>query len=147
MEKTVARDSGCSFCKIVSVEIPASVVYENDSLVAFMDINPLADGHLLVIPRDHYRTLDEMPPAACGQLCAALPILGRALLDVTGASGYNVLQSNKQAAGQVVPHVHFHLIPRQPVDDLGFRWNAKRYPPGRAEELAGEFQRVLAPKR
>lgn len=143
----MARNPDCNFCKIVAVEIPASVVYENDSLVAFLDINPLADGHLLVIPRDHYGALDQMPPAVCGQLCAALPALGRALLEVTGASGYNVLQSNGQAAGQVVPHVHFHLIPRQPIDDLGFRWNAKKYPQGRAEELAGELQRVLAARR
>ncbi len=143
----MVRNPDCSFCKIVAVEIPASVVYENETLVAFLDINPLADGHLLVIPREHFATLDEMTPAACGQLCAALPALGRALRDVTGASGYNVLQSNGQAAGQVVQHVHFHLIPRQPVDDLGFRWNAKKYAVGRADKLAGELQQVLASQR
>lgn len=143
----VTRNPDCVFCKIVAVEIPASVIYENDSLVAFLDINPLADGHLLVIPRDHYASLDAMPPAVCGQLCSSLPSLTRAVLKVTGASGLNVLQSNGQAAGQVVNHVHFHLIPRQPVDDLGFRWNAKKYAEGRAEELAGRLQQFLAGNR
>lgn len=135
--------SDCLFCKIVSSSIPASIVHETDDLVAFLDIHPLADGHLLVVPREHYAQLDLMPSTLCGRVCSALPTLGRALLTATGAAGFNVLQSNGQAAGQVVGHVHFHLIPRHPVDELGFRWHAGNYPPGRDVEILSALRRAL----
>lgn len=143
----MARDSHCVFCKIVAVEIPAAVVFENDSLLAFLDVGPLADGHLLVIPRAHYASLLEWPAAECAQLAYVLPKLGRALLEVTGAAGFNVLVNNGSVAGQVVPHVHVHLIPRRRDDQLGYRWNAGAYPAGRADELAIAYQRALAAHR
>ena len=143
----MTRDPNCIFCKIVAAELPASVIYENESLKAFLDINPLAEGHLLVIPREHYTRIVDMPPTACAQLASSLPGLGRALLEVTGAEGFNLLQSNGRVAGQVVPHVHFHLIPRRPGDELGYRWNAGSYPPGRNAELATAFQKALASQK
>lgn len=141
------RDPDCVFCKIIAVEIPAAIVYESESVVAFLDVNPLAEGHLLVVPREHYARLVDMPPAECAQLFAPLPTLGRVLVDVTGAEGFNVLLNNGRVAGQVVEHVHCHLIPRKPADELGYRWNAQEYPPGRDTELAAAFQRILTPAR
>ena len=141
------RDPDCIFCKIASLQIPAAVVYENPMLLAFLDINPLAEGHLLVVPKDHYAHLVDVPPAACAELFSSVPTLGRALTDVTGAEGFNVLVNEGRVAGQVVPHVHCHLIPRKPVDDLGYRWNAGKYPPGRDTELADAFREALLEHR
>lgn len=138
------RDAQCVFCKIVAVELPAAVVYEDDAVVAFLDINPLADGHLLIVPREHFTELHDMPAAQCGRLFSCLPKLCRALVDVTKAVGFNVLVNNGREAGQVVPHVHVHIIPRHPTDELGYRWNTKRYPANRAQELAGALQQALA---
>lgn len=137
------RDPQCVFCRIVAVEIPAAVVLENESLLAFLDVGPLAEGHLLVVPREHFATLVEMPPTTCAHVLSVLPMLGRALLRVTGAEGFNVLINNGSAAGQVVPHVHAHLIPRRNGDTLGYRWNPSEYQPGRAEALAHAFQDAL----
>lgn len=141
------RDSACVFCKIVALEIPAAVVYEDDSVLAFLDVGPLADGHLLLIPRAHHSLLVDLPAADCARLVAVLPALGRALLEVTDAGGFNVLMNNGKVAGQVVPHVHVHLIPRREDDQLGYRWNAGSYPAGRAEELAQMYKQTLRVKR
>ena len=138
------RDSDCIFCKIVAGEVPASIVYRTDTLMAFLDVGPLADGHLLVIPRDHYQSLVDMPPEACAALALELPKLGCALLEVTGAEGFNLLQNNGGVAGQVVHHVHFHLIPRKAGDGLGYRWNAGKYAEGRAAELAAAFEAAIS---
>jgi histidine triad (HIT) family protein len=138
------RDAQCVFCKIVAVELPAAVVYEDDAVLAFLDINPLADCHVLIVPREHYTELSDLPSDVCSRLFSCVPKLARAVVDVTNAAGYNVLVNNGRLAGQVVPHVHVHIIPRHPTDDLGFRWNAKRYASGRAQELAGALQHALA---
>ena len=138
------RDPNCVFCKIVAGDLPARTVRQNDVGLAFLDINPLADGHLLWVPKEHYPTLHELPPDLLGRLCASLPRLGLAVMKVAGAAGYNILQNNGAAAGQLVNHAHFHLIPRVEGDGLGYRWPARQYPPGRAEELANQLQVVLA---
>ena len=140
----MSRDPECAFCRIVAGEIPASVVFENESLTVFLDINPLAEGHLLIIPKEHVTQIKDMPPDLSGRMLACVPYLGKALLEVTGASGFNVLINNGREAGQVVPHVHAHLIPRKPLDDLGFRWPAGAYPAGRIQELATAYQAALA---
>jgi len=138
------RDPDCVFCKIVSAEIPATVVYESHAIIAFLDVGPLADGHLLVIPKEHFAGLTDLPGVKCAQVAEAIPYLGRALLRVTGAQGFNLLCNQGQAAGQVVEHVHFHLIPRCSADGLGYRWNVGKYAPGRDAELAAAYQKALA---
>lgn len=137
------RDPKCLFCKIVSVEIPAAVVYEDEDILSFLDIGPLADGHLLVIPREHCERLSDLTPERCAKLASILPVLGRAVLRVTRTAGFNVLVNQGGVAGQVIPHVHFHIIPRKENDQLGYRWNAGKYPSGRAAELAAAYQAAL----
>ena len=132
----MSRDPDCIFCKIVAGEVPASVVHRTDAILAFLDVGPLAEGHVLVIPCDHYAKLADMPPALCAQIGAVAPTLGQALLKVTEAEGFNMLVNQGEVAGQVVGHVHFHLIPRRKGDGLGYRWNAGQYAAGRAEERA-----------
>ena len=139
----MSRDPNCVFCKIVAVQIPAAVVFEDEDVLAFLDVGPLAEGHLLVIPRDHHSRLTDLSPVTCSKLGATLPTLGRALLAVTRAAGFNILLNQGSEAGQVVPHVHFHLIPRTAGDQLGYRWNAGTYPQGRAAQLAAAIQAAL----
>ncbi|MCH7812608.1 MAG: HIT family protein [Planctomycetes bacterium] len=139
---TAAPD--CVFCKIVAGKIPSHTVLRDDSCMAFLDVGPLADGHLLLIPLDHYERLDEVPAEVTAAVARRLPELGRALVQATGAEGYNVLQNNGVLAGQAVPHVHFHLIPRRDADGLGYRWHPKSYPTGRAEEICTQLAKALA---
>ncbi|MCP4249608.1 MAG: HIT family protein [bacterium] len=134
----------CVFCKIVAGQIPSHTVLRDDACMAFLDVGPLADGHLLLIPLAHYERLDEVPADLTASVTRRLPELGRALVQATGADGYNVLQNNGAVSGQVVPHVHFHLIPRRDADGLGYRWHPKSYPEGRAEELLAQLTDALA---
>ena len=137
------RDPGCIFCKIAAGDIPATVIFENESLLAFLDVAPLAEGHVLVIPRDHYARVTDLPDAVCTRIATVLPMLGRALMEVTQAAGFNLLANNGEAAGQVVQHVHFHLVPRMPNDGLGYRWNAGKYERGQADKIAAEYRSAL----
>lgn len=138
------RDPDCIFCKIVVNEIPSQIVFENDALISFMDIGPLAEGHILVIPRDHYEKLSDVPASIASAVAGVLPGLGRALLQVTKADGYNVLLNEGRVAGQAVPHAHFHLIPRKAGDGLGYRWNAGKYAAGREAQIAAAYKGAVA---
>ncbi len=113
------------FSKILRGEIPCHRVYEDDKVLAFLDINPIARGHLLVIPKEEAATLDQLSDDAAAAIGRVLPRLARAVLAVTGAKHFNVLQNNGAAAHQAVFHVHFHIIPKH--DDgsgLGIGWKA-----------------------
>lgn len=137
------RDPECIFCKIVAADVPAHVVYEDQATIAFLDVGPLAEGHLLLVPREHYRKLSEVPAQLAADLGSQVPLLGRALMKVTSVSAYNVLCNEGNDAGQAVSHVHFHLIPRRAADQLGYRWNVGAYPAGRAADLAAAYQRAI----
>ncbi len=138
---SASRD--CIFCRIVQGEVPAHKVYEDDACLAFLDIAPLAEGHVLVIPKPHAETLDTVPPETAAHLGRVLPKLGAALRSVTGAAGFNVLQNNGTIAGQEVPHVHFHMIPRHDDDGLGYRWRPQQYAEGRAESIAQQLSHTI----
>ncbi len=130
----------CIFCKIGAGEIPSARVLEDSSAFAFLDIGPLAEGHVLLIPKAHFATLDQMPADAAAGLMRHLPALVRAVQAATGCQGVNVLQNNGAAAHQAVGHVHFHIIPRNAGDAFQFNWPAGKYPPGRADQLAGAIR-------
>ena len=129
------KQSDCIFCKIVAGDIPAARIYEDDHVLAFVDINPLADGHTLIIPKKHYVTMDQMPEDEAAALARCLPRLARAIQSSVNAEGLNILQNNGGVAGQVVMHLHVHLIPRVPGDGLGYRWPSGQYPPGRLQQV------------
>ncbi len=118
------HDDNCIFCKIISGQIPCHRIYEDDHALSFLDIGPLSRGHTLVIPKGHWVTLDQMPDDATESCARACRDVGRAVAAAIDCQGWNVLQNNGKAAGQVVMHVHFHLIPRQADDNLGYRWPA-----------------------
>ncbi|MBT3278853.1 MAG: HIT family protein [Phycisphaerales bacterium] len=129
-------DSDCLFCKIVAGEIPCCTILETDDALAFMDIGPIARGHVLLIPKTHAETLDALDSSAMAATARLLPSLVSAVQTATGCQGVNVLQNNGTVAGQIVPHVHFHLIPRVEGDAFTFNWPAGTYDEGEMESLA-----------
>lgn len=138
-----AADPGCVFCKIVAGEIPAARVFEDDDVLAFLDVGPLSKGHLLLIPKSHAATIDEMSADAVATLTRHLPRLARAVRQLVDAEGVNVLQNNGRCAGQSVDHVHFHLIPRVTGDGLGYRWNAGAYQADELERIRNDLSALL----
>ena len=110
------------FSKILRGEIPCHRVYEDDAVLAFLDVSPLAPGHTLVIPKEAVATLDKLSDEASAAIGRVLPKIARAVLAATGASAFNVLQNNGAAAHQAVLHVHFHIIPRFEARGLGIGW-------------------------
>ncbi|HTQ03013.1 MAG TPA: HIT family protein [Polyangiaceae bacterium] len=132
------------FGKILRGEVPSHKVYEDAHVFAFLDVNPLSRGHLLVIPKEPAVTLDELSDESAAALGRVLPRLARALKRVTGVEAYNVLQNNGTGAHQAVFHVHFHLIPKPNADEgLGLRWVPKKLDGAAGAALAGEVVAAL----
>ena len=119
--------SDCIFCKIVAKEIPATVIYEDDDVLVFMDIGPIIKGHALVIPKMHYDPVTETPDTILTRLHLAAKKVAQAQIDGLGADGVNIMQNNGTAAGQEVPHIHVHVIPRFAEDGHHWNWAAKKY--------------------
>ncbi len=129
------------FSKIIKGQIPCHKVFENDHVLAFLDINPLAEGHTLVIPKTQAARLEDLPPELAAEIGRQLGAIARRVLAAVGAEDYNVLQNNGPASGQEVPHVHFHIIPRRSGDGLGYRWNPQAIS---QEQLADLAVRIAA---
>ena len=125
------------FSKILRGEIPCHRVYEDEHVLAFLDIFPLSVGHTLVIPKEPAVTLEQLSDESAAAIGRVLPRLCRAVLSATGATAYNVLQNNGSAAHQVVMHVHFHIIPKYADGSgLGIGWPAGKLDEQRAAQLA-----------
>ena len=133
----------CIFCRMVSGEIPVAKVYEDEIVLAFLDIGPLSDGHTLVIPKEHFAKLEDCPAELVGKVASRLGKISAAVVKATGADGYNVLCNNGRAAGQLVEHLHFHIVPRKTGDGVFDRWPSFKYPQGKIEKLAGEIRQLL----
>jgi len=134
------------FGRILRGEIPCARVYEDDKVLAFLDVGPLSKGHTLLIPKEAKATLDELSDDSAAALGRVLPRLCRAVMKATGATAYNVLQNNGAAAHQAVFHVHFHIIPKpEGGGGLGIGWSAGRLDPAVATELAARIAANLAP--
>ena len=136
----VATD--CVFCRIVRGEIPSVKLYEDSEVVAFMDISPIVKGHALVIPKAHYDPLTAMPPALLGRVMSVVQRVAAAQTAALRADGVNLFQANGAAAGQVVPHVHFHVIPRFNNDGHRWNWTSGRY--DRTEDMDAMAARIRA---
>ena len=119
--------SDCIFCKIIEGNIPASVIYEDDQALAFMDIGPIIKGHALVIPKKHYETITQIPDELLMHLHAVAKRIAQAQQDALNADGVNIMQNNGTVAGQEVPHFHIHIIPRFAEDGHHWNWHPKKY--------------------
>lgn len=131
------------FDKILAGEIPCHRVYEDDHVLAFLDIGPLSEGHTLVIPKERKAELHELSDESAAAIGRVLPRIARAVLAATGATAYNVLQNNGAAAHQAVMHVHFHIIPKVGGKGLGIGWDAGSLPSEKGIELAGRIRGAL----
>lgn len=139
----MTSQSDCVFCKIVAGQIPSTSVYESANLLAFLDIAPLAKGHTLLIPKTHYDQIADMPAELAAEIGSVLPKFTAAVKSAAHADGCNILQNNGRVAGQVVPHVHVHIIPRRADDGLGYRWNTTSYADGEAASTADKLRKLL----
>jgi histidine triad (HIT) family protein len=133
-------ETGCLFCQIVAGRLPARIVREDANTVAFLDINPAADGHTLVVPRVHVRTLADADPGTAGTVFAAASEVARLLRVKLAAEGLTVVQSNERAGWQDVFHLHVHLIPRHMGDALTRPWEPR---PGDGRQLDATLARLL----
>jgi len=133
----------CIFCKIASGQIPSAKIYEDEIVVAFLDIGPISDGHTLVMPRQHFEKAHNCPPELLGQIWTRLGKIAGAVASATGADGYNVLCNNGRAAGQLVDHLHFHIVPRRTGDGVFAKWPSYKYGPGQLEIIAEKIRKHL----
>ena len=131
------------FSRIVRGEIPCHRVYDDKHVLAFLDVNPLAPGHTLVIPKEPAVTLDQLSDDAAAGLGRALPRICRAVTKAVGATSYNVLQNNGAEAHQVVQHVHFHIIPKLGEQGLGLGWKPTPLDADSGAEMGRKIARLL----
>jgi histidine triad (HIT) family protein len=130
------------FGRIVRGEIPCDKVYEDDKVLAFLDINPLSEGHVLVVPKEAAETMDRLSDESAAALGRVLPRLCRAVITATGVREYNLLENNGAGAHQAVSHVHIHIIPKpNSRDGLTIGWPARRLDRDAAAALA---QRIVS---
>ncbi len=125
------------FTKIINGDIPCHKVYEDEHVLAFLDVSPLSPGHTLVIPKEPAETLDQLSDEASAAIGRVLPRLCRAVMRASGSDTYNVLQNNGTGAHQAVSHVHFHIIPKPDTRrGLGIGWPATKLEPEKGAALA-----------
>ena len=114
------EEKNCIFCQIVNKEVASKIIYENEYNIAFLDIFPIGEGHTIVIPKKHYNNIEVIPEKELIEIIKTVKYLSKLLHDKLNFDGYNILQNNFRAAGQVVQHFHFHIIPRN-FNDSRFR--------------------------
>lgn len=126
----------CIFCKIIAGDIPSFKVYEDDATLAFMDINPVHDGHILIIPKEHFANLFEVSDTALSATSTTAQKIARAAQKTLHPPGMNLLQCNGEAAKQSVLHFHMHVLPRQLDDGATLNWELVPGDMKRIESLA-----------
>jgi histidine triad (HIT) family protein len=136
-------NDGCIFCKMVAGEIPVAKIYEDQVVISFLDIGPVSDGHALVIPKQHFEKLHDCPPELLGQVASKLGKIAKAVIAAVDSHDYNLLCNNGRAAGQLVEHLHFHIIPRNSGDGVFNRWPAYEYEKGKIDEIAARIRENL----
>ncbi|RBW69319.1 HIT family protein [Bacillus taeanensis] len=142
----MAHDSNCIFCKIINGEIPASKVYEDENVLAFLDISQVTKGHTLVIPKDHQKDIYELTSETAAKVYSVVPIIARAIKEQFDPIGINLLNNNEEAAGQSVFHYHVHILPRYGKGDgFGAVWktHTDEYTPEQLQEISSTISEGL----
>jgi histidine triad (HIT) family protein len=134
----------CIFCRIIRGELPCAKVYEDEFVIGFLDINPINPGHTLVLPKRHYGTLFEISQDDLHACAAASQKIATAVYKAVKASGLNLFQNNYRAAGQLIDHIHFHLVPRFPRDMVLSSWPGKPCPQAELDNILEKIRAELA---
>ena len=119
-------NGNCIFCRIIKKDIPNAIIYENDKFLAFMDKYPINHGHTLIVPKQHYDNILEMPAEIVGEMFALIPSLAKAITSVIESDGFNINQNNGKSANQIVPHVHVHIVPRYSAEKVKGQWPTRK---------------------
>lgn len=133
----------CVFCKIIAGELPSSKVYEDDEVVAFLDIHPVRPGHTLLVPKKHCKDFLDCDPEVGAHLMEAAQKVARAVVAGTRAEGFNLGVNNGRAAGQIIFHLHLHVIPRSEGDGLRL-WGQQEYKEGEMESVAERIRNAAS---
>ncbi len=134
-------DADCIFCKIILGEIPSFKIFEDDEILAFMDVNPIAPGHVLIVPKHHSKDIMETPPEWVGKAFAGAGRVARAVRKTLVPDGINIVQANGPGAKQSVFHLHVHVIPRTMDDGLTMNWELV---PGDMDGIGKLAERIKA---
>lgn len=116
----------CIFCRIIQKDIPNAIIYENEKFLAFMDKYPINLGHTLIVPKQHYNNILEMPIEIVGEMYSLVPQLAKAITSVINSDGFNINQNNGKSANQIVPHVHVHIVPRYSAEKIKGQWPTRK---------------------
>lgn len=137
------KKEDCVFCKIVSGDIPSNTIYENSEFKVIMDASPAAKGHVLVLPKEHYKDIYDIDAETAGKLFQLAAVVARALKEVLNCDGLNILQNNGVIAGQTVFHFHMHLIPRYEDDDVTVKWEGHSMDAEEMDQLRRDIRKAL----
>jgi len=136
------NDKTCLFCKIILGEIPSTKIYENEIVYAFLDIKPINPGHTLVIPKEHFKNLYDLPDKTAAEIFIVVRDIGKAVKKAFSADGINLEMNNEEDAGQIIHHAHIHIIPRYKGDGLR-HWPGRDLEKTEAETIAQKIRNFL----
>ena len=134
-------DDSCVFCKIVAGRLPCFKLLEDETTIAFMDINPVNPGHALAVAKGHWPTVDVIPADVLAAVARTAQKIARASIKALAPAGVNLVQANGPAAGQSVPHLHIHIMPRRPGDGVSLNWEPT---PGDRAEIQAVYEKLKA---
>lgn len=129
------KDDNCIFCKIANGEIPSKTIYEDDSFKVILDLGPATKGHALILPKDHYRNLYELPDATASKVMLLAKKMATQMTEKLNCDGFNLVQNNGEKAGQTVFHFHLHLIPRYEDDGQTLGWKPMEVTPEELDQV------------
>ncbi|MCI5828149.1 MAG: HIT family protein [Lachnospiraceae bacterium] len=133
------RDANCIFCKIVAGEIPSRTLFEDEDFKVMLDVGPASKGHALIVPKEHYANIYELPDELAGKAMRLAKRMATHMTNVLNCDGFNILQNNGEVAGQTVFHYHMHLIPRYKGSDEMILWNANHFSDEQMDALAEQL--------
>lgn len=137
-------ETNCLFCRIIQGEIPSKTLYEDHRFKVILDAFPASEGHAIIISKNHYTNLFELPQDEVGEIMKLAKKVGQEMMNILGCEGLNILQNNGEAAGQTVFHYHLHLIPRYKDDKVNIKWKTEKIQEKRAEEFIEKIRKALA---
>ena len=132
----------CLFCKIVKGELPSSKLYEDEDTLAFLDLFPVNKGHSLVISKEHYENIFDVPEESLSKISSVMKNVADAVKKGVNADGISIAQSNGKDAGQIIPHIHFHIMPRFKDDGLKL-WPQGKYEEGEMDKFKEDISKFL----